>query len=274
MKIKRVRMRPNEEKPFAKGRIYFFRIGEKPAEDLLTGARWNRPHKEFRKHLCEIWRRLQIDPFAVHWSQKAGCSCGCSPGFISEAPALRGKDVFVDYEVRSMKIKDLTELNEAEQFFFEHAGYSYDPKRETEEQGRIRYAQELAEAEQWAHRQGIVFFWDSDPDQADHWVCEARLHNRTMTALFDIDLASSPELDDYARVVPAEMALDLMESEPEVQIPKILSRRHPDSPEWHGGTNVMMIWEAIQDDLAEMLRASNPDFDLEAFRLACRPEAQ
>ena len=31
------------------------------------------------------------------WSQKAGCNCGCSPGFIVEGydPIIDGKDVFV-----------------------------------------------------------------------------------------------------------------------------------------------------------------------------------
>jgi len=31
----------------------------------------------------------------VRWSQKAGCACGCSPGFI--LPEYHGRDVFVDY---------------------------------------------------------------------------------------------------------------------------------------------------------------------------------
>ena len=39
------------------------------------------------------------------------------------------------------------------EFFFTHAGYSYDPKTETPEQGRAKCAQRLAEAEEEADRQ-------------------------------------------------------------------------------------------------------------------------
>jgi hypothetical protein len=43
------------------------------------------------------------------------------------------------------------------QFFLAHAGYSYDPTKETERQGRARCARQLAKAESDASRVGIHF---------------------------------------------------------------------------------------------------------------------
>ena len=49
-------------------------------------------------------------------------------------------------------------------FFYEHAGYSWDPTRETQEQGRRRCARELAEAEEWGKRNGLEIEWAEDYD--------------------------------------------------------------------------------------------------------------
>lgn len=49
-------------------------------------------------------------------------------------------------------------------FFYSHAGYSYDPKTETRNQGKWRTARELAHAEAEAQRLNLSFNWDYDPD--------------------------------------------------------------------------------------------------------------
>ena len=47
-------------------------------------------------------------------------------------------------------------------FFHKHAGYSWDPKKETHEQGRRRCARELADAEQTAAARGWRVEWEHD----------------------------------------------------------------------------------------------------------------
>lgn len=32
--------------------------------------------------IARLGKTLTLDPKTIKWSQKAGCSCGCSPGFI------------------------------------------------------------------------------------------------------------------------------------------------------------------------------------------------
>ena len=69
-------------------------------------------------------------------------------------------------------------MTPAEQFFFDNAGYSYNPETETPEQGRTRCAQRLAEAEEEADRRGWWVEWvdDGEEDGAPRWcalVCAA-----------------------------------------------------------------------------------------------------
>lgn len=57
-------------------------------------------------------------------------------------------------------------------FFYAHAGYSYDAKHETAQQGRWRCARELASAEAWAAQQGLVFSWEPDEDADWSWMSD------------------------------------------------------------------------------------------------------
>ena len=69
----------------SKPRLYISPTDWNLFEDLIEGGRFNRPHLEFKKHLLEATlTKAGLDPKTVKaaWSQKAGCSCGCSPGFI------------------------------------------------------------------------------------------------------------------------------------------------------------------------------------------------
>ena len=53
--------------------------------------------------------------------------------------------------------------------FKEHAGYSYDPKTETADQGRAKSARRLATVERKALNKGFYFRWsiDRDVDSSD-----------------------------------------------------------------------------------------------------------
>ena len=55
-------------------------------------------------------------------------------------------------------------MDKLTQFFYDNAGYSYDPKLESQEQGKIRCAIFLANATKWAFKEGISFQWDVDQD--------------------------------------------------------------------------------------------------------------
>jgi hypothetical protein len=40
--------------------------------------------------------KADTDKLKIKFSRKAGCSCGCSPGFIIEGEAPRGTDMFIE----------------------------------------------------------------------------------------------------------------------------------------------------------------------------------
>ncbi|MGB7728409.1 MAG: hypothetical protein WBL50_10275 [Candidatus Acidiferrum sp.] len=113
------------------------------------------------------------------------------------------------------------QLTDAEFFFYENAGYSYDPKKETAEQGRIRCAKQLADAERLAVSYGFTFEWEEDWSigshrkyygedsvYADHepHTCESCIVRdedvNVLGSLGCIDDADS----NYRRVIQAELA--------------------------------------------------------------------
>jgi hypothetical protein len=112
------------------------------------------------------------------------------------------------------------ELTATEKFFYDHAGVSYHPDRETYEQGRIRGAKELRRAENKL-RSGPFFVtiepddvpWDGDePYDGPLWV----------VTLFSTDMSTTPRVvgsigsvacdegDPYLRVVAAELAFEYL----------------------------------------------------------------
>jgi hypothetical protein len=112
-------------------------------------------------------------------------------------------------------------------FFHEWAGYSWDPKKETQEQGRTLNAAALATAEAKALHLGFRYHWcnvdrgDEDRSGIDH---EAPLWDCTMFdadgacigSLGNIDLGENPygnAKDPYARVVEAELAAEFFADE-------------------------------------------------------------
>lgn len=109
-------------------------------------------------------------------------------------------------------------------FFFARAGYSYNAsKGETRKQGRIRCAQALAKAEDWA-KLHLSFSWsiDRDADSSDFsdekpswslWVCTVHdSKGQSCASLCGIDFGRNGEPwgHPYKRVVEAEMALEQM----------------------------------------------------------------
>lgn len=96
LSIKKITLRPkggSSSKPNAadfyhRSRIYVGPDKETVMENYM-GGRYTRPHTLYRKEILpQLWRILGLgngsfeDKIQAGWSQKAGCSCGCSPGFI------------------------------------------------------------------------------------------------------------------------------------------------------------------------------------------------
>ena len=75
-------------------RVYIHPQGESLLDNLMN--RKTRPYNEYRKQVIPaVLAALGLPAGTkVKWSQYAGCSCPCSPGFIVDA--VCGKTVFVD----------------------------------------------------------------------------------------------------------------------------------------------------------------------------------
>lgn len=79
---------------------------------------------------------------------------------------------------RSKEAKARKHLTVDQFFFYRNAGYSYDSKTETPEQGRLRCAKELADAETIGQRLGYVLEWDFDECPDLSWMSdEEREHD-------------------------------------------------------------------------------------------------
>jgi hypothetical protein len=125
----------------------------------------------------------------------------------------------------------LVTLTDDEQFFYDHAGYSY-RQDEKPSSGKTRGAILRAMAEREARRHNWVYSWEIDTDAdltptdtcfvsgAVHWrVCLRDINGVLLGALGSIDLGfahgnsgepKQPENDPYHRVVQAELALDAL----------------------------------------------------------------
>ena len=65
----------------SKPRLYFFHSGENVLENLQN--RHSRPSQIYKELFPQIEKELKLsNSMKASWSQKAGCGCGCSPGFI------------------------------------------------------------------------------------------------------------------------------------------------------------------------------------------------
>lgn len=80
-----------------KTRIYIWLEGETLQDNFNN--RHSRPIGLFREGAFKALDKLEIDrsKLSIKWSQKAGCGCGCSPGFIVDGwnAKLDGNDLHV-----------------------------------------------------------------------------------------------------------------------------------------------------------------------------------
>jgi hypothetical protein len=118
-----------------------------------------------------------------------------------------------------MKATSKQGTSDAVQFFYEHAGYSYDPLKETREQGRRRCARGLANAEAKGSSLGFTFEWDYDGMDSSEWTDERQPATPTwvcvcrngageiVESLHGVDFGDKePWGESYRRVVEAELA--------------------------------------------------------------------
>lgn len=123
---------------------------------------------------------------------------------------------------RSKEAKARKQLNPDQFFFYQNAGYSFDPKAETAEQGRIRCAVELARAEEYARNLGWEFEWelDQDPDlswmsdeerEQEHEVLCCRIPDSEKPRYSLASLCGITDPDsNYRRVIEAELASEAL----------------------------------------------------------------
>jgi hypothetical protein len=119
-------------------------------------------------------------------------------------------------------------------FYTQHGGGGYDPDKESEDEGMLRYAVSLAKAERWFEDSEGEWEWmtDDHPDRSwldpddgrTIWMCAAHIRkpegewaepgepewNHESLSGIDLGLDGDPDTDPYARVVQAELALELM----------------------------------------------------------------
>lgn len=115
-------------------------------------------------------------------------------------------------------------LTQDEQFFYDNAGSSYDPIKQTKEQGKIEGAKKLAAAEAAARQKGYSFNWEIDrlTDSSDFstsrpawklWVCsiyDGEGEYVNCIGGVDFGRGGAPWGEDYRRVVDGELALEEM----------------------------------------------------------------
>jgi len=114
-------------------------------------------------------------------------------------------------------------LNLAAAFFRDNAGFAYNPKTETSDEGKVRHARELAVAEmeiqknsnyryEWAVDPGMDSSdFETDEKKRPHrlWCVTLYRRHESIDHLGGVDFGAngSPKKDSYRRVVEAEIAL-------------------------------------------------------------------
>lgn len=116
-----------------------------------------------------------------------------------------------------------TPKQQAYLFFLRNAGYSYDPKTQTKQQGRAATARKLAKVERDARALGYSFEWDEDPEgcigcecgSEDCACCTGAAHETESCLMRDTSGKVVQSLGsvcqatrEYRRVVEAELALE------------------------------------------------------------------
>jgi hypothetical protein len=113
-------------------------------------------------------------------------------------------------------------INRSIQFFWDNAGFCYNPKTETKDEGRYRSAMQLVQAELEGTHQGFSFVWDVDdidssdfsddtPHELFYCTC-LDYRGDVLSSLGGVDFGpnTQPWSHDYRRVVEAELALEAL----------------------------------------------------------------
>jgi len=80
----------------SKTRVFVWPKGESIMENLQN--RRNRPHAAMKPFALKAAEALGVAVDKLGWSQKAGCDCGCSPGFVVQGQHRPGFDIHVTLE--------------------------------------------------------------------------------------------------------------------------------------------------------------------------------
>jgi hypothetical protein len=130
-------------------------------------------------------------------------------------------ETFERQSITIRRKKQQTPKQAAYNFFLKHGACSYEPAKETKQQGYARMARLLAKAERDACALGYTFEWEDDWTVGDHhkeygecykdggpstceWCTMKDPNGKVVQSLGCIDDATR----DYRRVVEAELALE------------------------------------------------------------------
>jgi hypothetical protein len=103
--------RVGTREPCAKGArrcAFFWPKGESVLENLCK--RHSRPHEDYRRLIDSVLCIAGLDPsiYSCCWSQRAGCSCGCSPGMVIRpkvpSQSILPWDLHVDYAIEEVGV--------------------------------------------------------------------------------------------------------------------------------------------------------------------------
>lgn len=90
--------RRDSDVPHGRSRLYVGVENENMLENLVN--RRSRPYNVWRRHVEDALRENGVTFTGMRWSQRCGCSCPCSPGFILDG-ARSGRDYYLTVRVSS-----------------------------------------------------------------------------------------------------------------------------------------------------------------------------
>lgn len=89
--------RRNTDSRPRRGRVHVFPKGETIFDNLAN--RRSRPYHDWKPVVIDALKQHGIHVDKLRWSQKAGCSCGCSPGFLGEDLPWN-RDIYITIEAK------------------------------------------------------------------------------------------------------------------------------------------------------------------------------
>lgn len=98
-----------DQRRYSRGRVFVWVKDESIFENLQN--RTTRPTEQYRLIALGALKQagFDIDSFKLVWSQKAGCSCPCSPGFVIKPNTESAKwdTAFMNFSVQIERHEDL-----------------------------------------------------------------------------------------------------------------------------------------------------------------------